>query len=290
MIKVRVPATTANLGIGFDVLGCALSLYATFTFEKSNQLVIEGCPIEYANEDNLIVQAYYETLRHMKIEKYPLHIVIDSNIPIERGLGSSAACIVAGVVAANKMHENRLSQSDLIKIASDLEGHPDNVTPALLGGLCASIVTKDQVCCIKYPVHLNYRFYLLVPDFKVSTHQARMVLPDVIEHAEAVSNLAQLPFFLKALETGDSELLQMTTCDHLHEPYRSKLIEDYDSIKQISRQFDGTCLISGSGPTLILITKEEILDELSKLLKQCIRQWEILPLTIDTEGTKEEIC
>lgn len=290
MIKVRVPATTANLGIGFDVLGCALSLYATFQFENSEKLLIEGCPIEYANQDNLIVQSYYQVLDRLQIKHYPLHIIIDSEIPIERGLGSSAACIAAGIVAANLMHGTQLQIDELVKIANDIEGHPDNVAPALLGGLCASMVSEDELHILKYPVHPDFRFYLLVPDFKVSTHEARNVLPKHIEHQKAVANCAQLPFFLKALETGNLALLEIASHDYLHEPYRSQLIIDYDTIKQISQKLQGVCLISGSGPTLLHISTQDCLDELTQQINQCARKWEILPLTIDLDGTKGEIC
>ena len=138
MITIQVPATSANLGSGFDTLGIALNLYAKFTFKKSDALHIEGCDFQYANENNLIYQSYAYVFTKANTPIIPIHLVIDSPIPLARGLGSSATCIVAGVLAANYFLDNQYTIEELFQMASDIEGHPDNIAPCMFGSFTAS--------------------------------------------------------------------------------------------------------------------------------------------------------
>ena len=149
MIKITVPATTANIGCGFDSLGMALSLYSTFTFDQNDKFVITGCPEKYQNEDNLVITSYKKVFHKLNKEIIPVKLHIESQIPVSRGLGSSASCIVAGIWAANCILNHPLTKEECLTIATEIEGHPDNVAPAIYGNLCASFM-DDQVYCVQY--------------------------------------------------------------------------------------------------------------------------------------------
>ncbi len=166
MVVIRVPATTANLGPGFDCLGLALSLYARFTFEKKEQgLLIKGCEPAYANEDNLVYRAYLSTLSEYRVKPQGLTLTIQSDIPVSRGLGSSAACIVGGILGASTLYDLNLSQDAVFALATRLEGHPDNVAPAIFGGLRVSILEEGWPYSLPSPLFPGLRFLALVPDF-----------------------------------------------------------------------------------------------------------------------------
>ena len=185
MIKVTVPATTANLGPGFDTLGLALDIEATFTFAPAAQFEITGCPQRYCNENNLVRKAYCRLFQKLNEKPIPVRITIDSPIPTSRGLGSSSACILGGLCGANALLGEPVSALDLLRMACELEGHPDNVTPALLGGLKAALVEQDCLLTADFSVSERLRFAALVPDFELETHRARQALPDTIQIGRA---------------------------------------------------------------------------------------------------------
>ena len=288
-VTVRVPATTANLGPGFDAFGCALSLYTDVTFEETESgLEITGCDEAYTGPDNLSYTAYCAVLESLSEEVRGVKIHIDAHIPIGRGLGSSAALLVAGAIGANVLRGNKLSTQGLLNITNAMEGHPDNLAPAFFGGLTASMVDNGLPVCVNFPLHPDWEFLALIPDFELSTNFARSVLPSQLPRADAVYNIAHGALVLKALELGDEKLLRNAMQDRLHQPYRKSLITDYDAIEALVRTTGAAFCVSGAGPTLLCITLDEKLEEkLAKKLPQITKaNWQMLPLHIEFEGAK----
>ena len=286
-VTVRVPATTANLGPGFDAFGCALSLYTDVTFEETEAgLEITGCDEAFTGPDNLAYTAYCAVLGSLSEEVKGVKIHIDAQIPIGRGLGSSAALLVAGAMAANVLRGNRLSTQGLMNITNAMEGHPDNLAPAFFGGLTASMVDNGLPITVSFPLHPDWEILALIPDFELHTHFARSVLPAQIPRADAVYNLSHGAMVLKALELGDEKLLRNAMQVALHQPYRKKLIPDYDAIEGLVRTSGAAFCLSGAGPTLLCITRNKKLREtLEKRLDGITStKWEIRPLHVEFKG------
>ena len=264
-VTIRVPATTANLGPGFDAFGCALSLYTDVTFEETDEpgLEITGCDEAFTGPDNMAYTSYCAVLASLSEEVRGVKIHIDAHIPVCRGLGSSAALLVAGAMGANVLRGNRLSTQGLLNITNAMEGHPDNLAPAFYGGLTASMVDNGL------PVTL-----------------ARSVLPEQISRADAIYNVSHGAMVLKALELGDEKLLRNGMQDRLHQQYRRKLIPDYDKIEALVRTTGAAFCLSGAGPTLLCITRNPGLQEkLSRKLDSITQHnWQMLPLHIEFEG------
>ena len=288
-VTIRVPATTANLGPGFDAFGCALSLYTDVTFEETEYgLEITGCDEEFTGPDNLAYVSYCAVLASLSEELRGVKIHIDANIPIGRGLGSSAALLVAGAMGANVLRGNKLSTQGLLNITNAMEGHPDNLAPAFYGGLTASMVDNGLPVTVNFPLHPDWDFIALIPDFPLATTFARSVLPTELPRAEAVYNIAHGALVLKALELGDEKLLRTAMQDRLHQPYRKKLIQDYDAIEALVRTTGAGFCLSGAGPTLLCITRDEALEEkLAKKLHSITEKtWQILPLHVEFQGAR----
>ena len=292
MVTVRVPATTANLGPGFDTFGCALALYNTLTFEETaSNLCFAGCEPAYCNEDNLAVAAYRAVMNKLGIPMHGLSVTIHTEIPISRGLGSSASLIAAGAAAANALHGNPYTPLQLLGICNDIEGHPDNLAPALLGGLVASFVENGCPVAERYDVHPSLHFTALIPDFKLSTQQARSILPKKVPFADAVFNVSRASVLLKALEKGDAEIIRTALQDRLHQPYRSSLIPGYDQVRKLAAECG--CLafcISGAGPTLLCLSMDEDFDRrLAGRIHELPDHWRQMPLPVDHTGVQVTI-
>lgn len=288
-VTIRVPATTANLGPGFDAFGCALSLYTDVTFtETEGGLSITGCDEAYTGPDNLAYTAYCAVLASMNEELRGLHIHIDAHIPICRGLGSSAALLVAGAIGANVLRGNKLSTQGLLNITNAMEGHPDNLAPAFYGGLTASMVDNGLPVTVSFPLHPGWEFLALVPEFELSTALARSVLPEQVSRADAIYNIAHGAMVLKALELGDEKLLRTAMQDRLHQSYRKKLIPDFERIEALARTSGAAFCLSGAGPTLLYITRNSGLEEaLAKKLPSVTgHAWQVLPLHVEFQGAR----
>ena len=288
-VTIRVPATTANLGPGFDAFGCALNLYTDVTFEETDcGLEITGCDEAYSGPDNMAYTAYCAVLASLSEEIRGVKIHIESQIPICRGLGSSAALLVAGAMGANVLRGNKLSTQGLLNITNAMEGHPDNLAPAFYGGLTASMVDNGLPVTVNFPLHKDWEFLALVPDFDLPTPLARSVLPKEVSRADAIYNIAHGALVLKALELGDEKLLRTAMQDKLHQNYRRSLIQDYDAIEALVRTTGAAFCLSGAGPTLLCITLDEKLDEkLQKKLPGITKaNWQLLPLHIDFQGAR----
>ena len=288
-VTIRVPATTANMGPGFDAFGCALQLYTDVTFEETEcGLEITGCDEEFTGPDNLAYVSYCAVLSSLSEEIRGVKIHIDAHIPICRGLGSSAALLVAGAMGANLLRGNRLSTQGLLNITNAMEGHPDNLAPAFFGGLTAAMVDNGLPVAVSFPLHPEWEILALVPDFTLPTVKARAVLPEQVSRADAIYNISHGAMVLKALELGDEKLLHNAMRDKLHQPYRKSLVADYEAIESLARTYGVGFCLSGAGPTLLCITRNKAIREKleAKLPTVTTHDWTIMPLHIDFEGAR----
>lgn len=211
MLKMTVPASSANLGAGFDSLGLALTLYNRVWMEEA-----DGCRIESADgvaiptdESNMIYQTAKGLYERCGRPFHGLHIRQENNIPMTRGLGSSSACLVAGLLGANTLLGCPLSEEDLADLAAELEGHPDNTAPALLGGLVTAVMEGGRVYTVSVPVSENIRFAVFIPDFELKTEVARAALPEQVSRADAVYNLSRAALMTASLCKGDFSHLRV---------------------------------------------------------------------------------
>lgn len=281
MLKIRVPATSANIGPGFDCLGLALTLYNYFSVEPSDSYELVNVEEEFNNSDNLFLEAYRYTSGLLGSET-PVKVTFDCNIPISRGLGSSSALITAGAIAANKLCGDKMSSGELFQVISDIEGHPDNVAPCLYGGMTASLQNDGRWLSAQISIDSRFKFCVLIPDFEVSTEQARAILPSEYSREDSVFNSSHAILLCEALRTGNMSLLMASAKDRIHEPYRMKLIHDYDLVRDICLDdSDSVFLISGSGSTCMMISMSELSEKSrSRIHEGTSHNWEIRDLQI----------
>lgn len=292
MIEIRVPATSANIGPGFDCLGLALNMYNYFCFEEIEYGVeIYGCDKTFCNENNLIYSSMQKCLDILGNAQFKngIRIQVKSEIPVSRGLGSSATCILAGVLAANELLNGNLSKNDILEICSEIEGHPDNIAPALFGGMVVSLKEESKTYFQRIKFPNGIKFCSIIPNFTLSTKKARNVLPDNIAFKDGIFNLGRASFLIAALTNGDFDLLKVGCKDRLHQPYREKLIENYDDIYNQSNQLNSLCtFLSGAGPTIMAILREDETDYIKNMehfLQQLKNIWTIKELHLDMNGT-----
>lgn len=255
-VQIRVPATSANLGPGFDALGLALDLYNELTVEEADGLdfsVQEGPPAP-ADEQNLV----YKSARYLyDLCGRPMHglrLRQVNRIPMARGLGSSSACIIGGLVGANELLGRPLPDDELLKLACALEGHPDNVAPALLGGLVAAVMEGGQVYYHKQPLRSDLMFAAFIPDFELRTSAARAVLPREVPRQDAVYNLSRAALLALSLSGGDYQNLRAAVGDRLHQPYRMGLIAGAPEVFGLAQRLGAYAVyLSGAGPTLMAL-------------------------------------
>lgn len=287
MVRITVPASTANIGPGFDTLGLALNMYNVYEFEEIEEgLLIEGCSDKYKNENNLVYTSFLKTADIIGRRVKGLRISKKTDIPVSRGLGSSSACIVGGVFGANALLKGNLSKDDLFKIAVSIEGHPDNIAPTVYGGLTASIVEDGTPYIMKYNISEKLKFCALIPDFETSTCEARKLLPEDVSFKDAVFNVSRTAVLLKALEEGNLKVINVALKDRLHHKYRKTLIHECDEVKKICEEHNSTALfISGSGSTLMnIIENSDFTNNIKDSIMNLKYNWNIRYLTTDTEG------
>lgn len=277
-VSIAVPATTANLGPGFDCIGAALSLYNEFQFTQINtaetKLKINVTGAEalrvQTDENNLLYQAFLKFYQY--IDKTPPAVEIDIKlgVPLARGLGSSATAIVGGLVGANLLAGEPLRQVDVMQLAIEMEGHPDNVVPALLGGcrLAATGLVKQEWEICNIPWHWDVVPVVAIPDFELSTAEARSVLPSEYSRGDAIFNAAHLGLLVRGLETGRGDWLRVAMQDKIHQPYRKSLIQGYDAVYSAAVNAGAYGLvISGAGPTLLALADTEKAEVVSQAMK-----------------------
>ncbi len=289
MIKVTVPATSANLGPGFDSLGIALNLYNNIYMEEYDGVDISSLDGSFVpkGENNLIFRTAKDVYDLCGKPFKGLKLLQENPIPMARGLGSSSACICAGIVGANKLLGSPLSISQMIDLAAKMEGHPDNSTPAFVGGFVAAVFDNEHVTYVKTPVDKDLQFVAFIPDFPLKTSEARRALPKEIAHKDAVYNLSRASLMSMALSLKKYDLLPVAIGDKLHQPYRMGLIQNSEKIFDIAYKSGALAVyISGAGPTIMAITKEKnfFKNAVSNLKGTGINNWFVKPLTPDNSG------
>jgi homoserine kinase len=269
-------------------MGLALDLEARFFVMPSDELSVSGCADEFCGPDNLVWHAYTRTCEMLDANARPVAIHIASPLPLSGGLGASSTCVVAGVVAALLLSGRTFDRSLALNIATSIEGHPDNVAPALFGGLTSSFVEAGITHAAVMPVGENLRFVCMAPPYVVKTEQARRLLPLEITRADAVWQMGRCVAMADALERGDAELISHACHDKLHEPHRMRLIPDYDQLRTRSLAA-GACafVISGSGSSMIAIADgDEVAQRVLTAIEGTVEDMWVKVLTAQTEGTR----
>jgi homoserine kinase len=253
-VRVSVPATTANLGVGFDVLGMALDLTATYTFEPADELQITGVDESLCGPDNLVWTSYVTACEELGLDAVPLHIHEESPIPAAGGLGSSSTCVVAGIAAAQALAGRSIDRRFTASLATRIEGHPDNVAPAVMGGLVSSYVEGDTTATTRWVVAPNLRFVCMSPPYRVLTSDARQALPSMVPMSSVSWQVGRCLAMVSALASGRAADIAACCHDRIHEPYRAPLISDFERLRSCALEA-GACtfLISGSGATMLAI-------------------------------------
>jgi len=292
MIRIKVPATTANIGPGFDALGLALDIFQEIEVSREaigTAKVSWVGEIQVPDDENYVLKALEYAYARVDYEKPGYHITMfPSQIPVSRGLGSSAAAIVSGLYAANFLLDYPFSKQELLEMASALEGHPDNVAPAIFGNLVLSTASelKTHYAVIPFPEDLVLKVF--VPDFKLSTALARGALPAKYDRKDCIANLSRVGLLVHALMSKDYDNLTMALEDQIHEPYRYPLIEDGTVLKSAVKTTEAFGLfISGAGPTLIALLRKEDMtfDAKLKLNELPLKHhWECFTIAVNKSG------
>ncbi len=266
-IHVKVPATTANLGPGFDALGLALNLWneAEFKCTDDSQIRVtvsgEGEESLPQNAENAIAQAALQVYDLAGKSCSGLHIHCVNRIPLGSGMGSSSAAMLTGMLGANGLLGNPFTNEEILRMAIEEEGHPDNVAPAMLGGLVASILHKERVVSMRLPTRANHgpiHATIVLPDFDFPTQQARAILPKDVKRTDAVYNISRAVLVTEALRTGNMELLGIAMKDALHQPQRLALIPGAIPALEAGKKAGASAVaLSGAGPSLIAFSPKE---------------------------------
>ena len=287
-----MPATSANLGTGFDSVGLALSIYNYLEIKEGTdngeKVVIHGPAGVPVGEDNLIYRTISDFFKWAGKEMPPLTMWQNDHIPMTRGLGSSAACVVSGLMAGNALAEMDLSREDLIQMAAQIEGHPDNSTPALIGGLTVGAMTEERLEYVRLPDESwkALKFALMVPAFELSTEKARALLPEEYPRRDVVHNTARVALLMASLMAGDFQKLFYALDDRIHQPYRSHLVPDMDVIFEEARKNGAyNAFLSGAGPSLIAVTEDEgFILKMTEFLRKLPNNWAVSWVAPDYEG------
>ncbi|GAA0303360.1 homoserine kinase [Gracilibacillus halotolerans] len=288
---IKVPSSTSNLGAGFDSIGLALNLYLELEVTRSDKWEftpttdsLQGIPI---GKDNLIYQIADKVATQFGREDMllPCAIKMKSEIPLARGLGSSATAIIAGIELANLLCDLQLSSDDKLQIATDIEGHPDNVAPSLIGG-CVIGHYDGKVAYTKVPVN-GVTFVAVIPNYELKTKDARAVLPGEFSFKESVQASSVANVSVAAICQGDWGLLgEMMKKDHFHQPYRKSLIPHYDELyNYLSKEAHGVFL-SGAGPTMIAVVDDNKVESIANIWKHDFPDYEWLLLQVENHGVE----
>ena len=280
-VVVDVPATTANLGPGFDCLGAALDLSNRFELRciegdgERFELVIEGSEGSHlrGGPDNLVYRAAQRVWKEAGEDPIAVEARVRLAVPPARGLGSSATAIVAGLMGANALIGEPLSREKLLELAIDIEGHPDNVVPSLLGGLCMTAkAASHRWRVVRCEWSSEVIPVVAIPAIRLSTSEARRVMPKAISIPDAVTNLGSLTLLLQGLRTGNGDLIADGMHDRIHEPYRWGLIQGGRQVRQAALEAGAWgCVISGAGPSILALASRDAAAAVSRAM---VRAWE----------------
>lgn len=296
-VKVRVPGSSANMGPGFDSLGLALTLYNYIEAEETDaglEIIIEDAETkEYlpTDEKNLVYKAMKYLFEKAGYNPKGLKLTLSSEVPVTRGLGSSSACIVGGLVAANELSGKKFSAREIMSMATKLEGHSDNVCAAYLGGFTVSVFDKDEVFYYSHKINGDLKCLVLIPDYAVTTQKARNTLPGYYPKRDVAFNISHASLLVASIVSGNYENLLCAIDDRVHEPYRKIFIDGYQKLYNKLKSYGalGT-FISGSGPTLASIIEaddaEFFYEDIKEYTDKAFPTWKVMLLDIDNEGAK----
>ena len=284
--KISVPATSANVGPGFDVMGLAFDMYNRFVFDTDcpERLRIEGCLPEFAEPENNLL---YTTLRTVLAQ----HGRLAPNLRIAFDTDSSSTCVVAGVMAANTLGGLSMDTEQILRTATQIEGHPDNVAPATLGGFVAAVVEDGLVYWHRYPISDRLSFYALMPDVRVPTEAARAALPKTYSLTDCIYNLSRVPILLEGLERADPRLIRAGMKDRIHQEYRLQLIpQGADVLRFAADETEAVAAyISGAGPTIVAVAIDDD-DALGKRLREYVSgldvEWTVRKMHVHRQGAQ----
>jgi homoserine kinase len=289
----RVPAGTSNLGAGFDALGLALEIYLRVRIEPSTKMQIVALGVDSAEipttSDNLMLRVANRVAAQRNRELPPFRLTIANEIPLMRGLGSSAAAIIAGITCYELVAEDRLTEAEIFKYAFEFESHPDNLSPALRGGLVAACRGADtDVFIANLKVAPGVKCVVVIPDFEVSTEKARAVLPQTYSRKDAVYNIQRSALIIGALTTGNWPLLSEAMSDRIHQPYRASLIPGFEEILALKTPGMYGIALSGAGPTIFALADPAKADGVGWDITSVFEKHGVKALPhvvgIDTEG------
>ena len=290
--KVKVPGTSANIGVGYDCLGVALDYHLELEVEESDKIEFleNGKPFSIPIEDNYIFEAIKYTEKHLvkNIPSYKVNIT-KNDIPLARGLGSSSSAIVAGILIANTFAGNVLDTQKIVKLAVEMEGHPDNVVPAILGGMVLTAHDKDNIVYSTVSNCDDLYYYVMIPDFKLSTEKARSVLPKSYLVSDVINNMAKLGLLVNDLNNGKYDNLRFLLGDKLHQPYRYALINNSQEIFEATKRYGALGeYISGAGPTLMALNydNDDFLNKMKEFLNTLPDRWTIDKKKVNLKGAE----
>lgn len=307
-VSVKVPATSANIGPGFDCLGIALPIYNTVTIDETvlpgtgveinilsqddnfDDLIIDHIPTDETSIVYKAVELLYNSIGQTPSE---LKININTTIPVTRGLGSSAAVIVGALIAANHLLGEPADESAILSIATEIEGHPDNVTPAVVGGLVLSSLEEDgSILYRKLNWPEEWAITVCIPDVELATEISRSVLPESVPIQDAVYNTKRMGMFIEALNSADAELMKIALSDKLHQPYRAKLVPWMSDINEAIKHDEDIfgCVLSGAGSSVLVISKQSAADKARNKINEVMTNLnvkaEIKTLKVENNGAQ----
>lgn len=295
MIKVRVPATTANLGPGFDSLGLSLNLYNVVTAEVSENFLIKTTNTSNkvdTTKNNLIYTTIKYFYSQIGRDMPTIQLTQSDCIPISRGLGSSAACIVAGLFIGKELSKSKISNKDILYMANSIEGHPDNVAAAIFGGITVA-VNDNGIHISKNTVSKEICFAVFIPSFTLSTTQAREVLPKSYSKEDTIHNISRTALFVSSIINMEWDNLKTASVDKIHQPYRAPLVPGMGEIFSLAYKNGAKCaFLSGAGPSIIaIIMADDAINFETKMHKelQNLKLWQIKILKSDNCGVKARV-
>ena len=295
---VIVPGTTANIGVGFDCLGAALTIYNEFEFTRLKnaddfKLTVEGQEAERVcqTRDNLLYRSFLKLYQHIDRTPPGVAIYTKLGVPLSRGLGSSATAIVGGLMGANALADNPLSAVEIRQLAIAIEGHPDNVVPALMGNCQLSVGEGNNWQITDIPWHPDIVPIVAIPDFELSTQEARAVLPTSYQRGDAIFNISRMGLLLRGLATNNNAWLALALEDRIHQPYRQKLIRGYTKMKKAAINAGAYgMVISGAGSTLLALSDRTYADKVAMAMASAWKHEGVFPtvkaLGLDNQGAR----
>lgn len=293
MVEVKIPATSANIGAGFDCLGLALGLYNYVWAEETDSglsIEIKDESSDYlpTDERNLVYSSMMAVYKKVGVKPKGLHIILENNIPVTRGLGSSAAGIVGGLLAADALTGSKLDKHQLLNMASAIEGHPDNAAPAIFGGMTVNVTANNDIKGVKTKLPDDLKFAAFIPDFFLATKKSRSVLPRKVSMRDAVFNTGRSALLVGSLMTRNYDNIRTAVDDRLHQKFRKKLIPHIDDVFKYAYHSDALGVyLSGAGPTVVAMVKADntkFEKQMQEYLRKQLKNWQLHMLNADNVG------